>query len=244
MRKRFSGWRMPWVFAPPSNRPAGNSRIRVGSSCSHRRARLALPVRHRISAERSARRVARGLAAAHRFARRPPAPAVLSLRSAHGPLWPGHHPRDAGRGHRHRAGCCRDDRPPAPPGATRHVMIASFSFQLLPERASDVAVSVDAIFYALLAVCGLIAIGIFVAVAVFSMRYRRGSPAVHAAPRIRSVWLEATWTAATCTAHLPGHLRLGGRGLFSHVPAAGQCHGDPRRRQAMDVENATPRRAR
>jgi cytochrome c oxidase subunit 2 len=76
-------------------------------------------------------------------------------------------------------------------------MIANFSFQLLPERASDVAASVDAIFYALLVVCGLIAAGIFVAVAVFSIRYRRGSVAVHAAPRIRSVWLEVTWTAVT-----------------------------------------------
>ncbi len=76
-------------------------------------------------------------------------------------------------------------------------MIASVSFPLLPERASDFAGSVDAIFFALLAVCGLIIFGICAAVVIFCVRYRRGSPAVHATLRGSSLPLEIAWTSAT-----------------------------------------------
>jgi cytochrome c oxidase subunit 2 len=56
---------------------------------------------------------------------------------------------------------------------------------------------VDAIFYALLAICGLITLGVGAAVVGFSLRYRRGSSMVKSGRRGGSTWLEATWTGAT-----------------------------------------------
>lgn len=69
-------------------------------------------------------------------------------------------------------------------------------FQLLPERASSVAGSVDAIFFALMAVCGLIVVGITIAILYFCIRYRAGSEAKREA-RQRSIVFEITWTSAT-----------------------------------------------
>ena len=48
------------------------------------------------------------------------------------------------------------------------------AFSLVPERASDIAISVDAIFYALLLVCGLVTGLIALAIFVFCVRYRQG----------------------------------------------------------------------
>lgn len=77
-------------------------------------------------------------------------------------------------------------------------MIASlFNFPLLPERASDLARSVDAIFYALLALCGLVMLGISVTMLFFCVRYRRGSPATHRKVEGSAVKLEITWTSVT-----------------------------------------------
>lgn len=73
-------------------------------------------------------------------------------------------------------------------------------FTLLPERASNIAQSVDAIFYSLLAVCGLVTAGIFVAVLYFCIRYRQGSPAKRSGRRNGSVGLEIAWTSATLLA--------------------------------------------
>ncbi len=77
-----------------------------------------------------------------------------------------------------------------------HGLPAIIAFSLLPERASDVASSVDAIFYALLAVCGLVTAGIVIAVLFFCIRYRAGSPA-NRGPRPRSLGFEIAWTSAT-----------------------------------------------
>jgi cytochrome c oxidase subunit 2 len=69
---------------------------------------------------------------------------------------------------------------------------------LLPplERASDIARSVDAIFYSLLVVCGLVIVGVTIAVLFSCVRYRAGSSAKRQA-RQRSLALEITWTSAT-----------------------------------------------
>ena len=82
-------------------------------------------------------------------------------------------------------------------------MIASiFSFPLLPERASDLARSVDAIFWSLIALCGFVAVGICVAIVVMCIRYREDSAAVHRRFTGSSLGLEITWTSATLVAFL------------------------------------------
>jgi cytochrome c oxidase subunit 2 len=70
------------------------------------------------------------------------------------------------------------------------------AFTLLPERASDLAGSVDAIFYSLLAVCALVIAGIFITLLFFCIRYRAGSPAARQA-RERSIGFEIAWTSVT-----------------------------------------------
>ncbi len=70
------------------------------------------------------------------------------------------------------------------------------AFQLLPERASDIANSVDAIFYSLLVLCGLIIVGISLTVLFFCIRYRARSSAKRQV-RQRSMLFEITWTSAT-----------------------------------------------
>jgi cytochrome c oxidase subunit 2 len=73
---------------------------------------------------------------------------------------------------------------------------------LLPERASDFANSVDAIFYALLAVCGLIAVGVFAAAVYFCVRYRSGARRVDVAPSRNTVAIETTWTCLSLVTFL------------------------------------------
>jgi cytochrome c oxidase subunit 2 len=71
------------------------------------------------------------------------------------------------------------------------------SLPLLPYEDSSYATSVDAIFLSLLALCSLITLAVFVVIAAFCIRYRRGSPA----PRVAfpshptQVGIEITWIA-------------------------------------------------
>lgn len=80
--------------------------------------------------------------------------------------------------------------------AALHGLVPIVAFDLLPVRASDIAGSVDAIFYSLLAVCALITVGIFVTVLVFCIRYREGSPAKRE-PSPSAHRFEIAWTSAT-----------------------------------------------
>jgi len=80
---------------------------------------------------------------------------------------------------------------------------ASLAFvPLLPERASDFAISVDWIFYALLVVCGLVLLGVFAAAIYFCIRYRAGARSPQIAPPRNTVAIEATWTSLTLLAFL------------------------------------------
>lgn len=74
-------------------------------------------------------------------------------------------------------------------------MIAALS--ILPERASNHAVSVDALFYTLLITCGLVTFGVVAAILTFCIRYRLGADANRARSDQTSTWLEITWTSAT-----------------------------------------------
>jgi cytochrome c oxidase subunit 2 len=74
------------------------------------------------------------------------------------------------------------------------------SMGLLPPAASTLAPRVDALFYAVLAVTGTVAIAITVLIVVFSIRYRAASTVMRTGgppPRQARVrrWLEITWTA-------------------------------------------------
>lgn len=78
-------------------------------------------------------------------------------------------------------------------------MTAFFASSIFPETASDIAWHVDAIFYSLLAVCGLICIGIAIFVVLCCIRYRADGE-IRPLPKlkkVRSFWIEVGWTSAT-----------------------------------------------
>jgi cytochrome c oxidase subunit 2 len=78
-------------------------------------------------------------------------------------------------------------------------MKAMLGFAIFPERASDLAWSVDMIFYALLVMCGLITLGIALAVVVCCIRYRSDGTRIPRAEisERHSVWIEIFWTSVT-----------------------------------------------
>lgn len=68
----------------------------------------------------------------------------------------------------------------------------SFFHMLLPE-ASSIALRIDALFWAMTALCSLVAAGVIVAVVFYAVRYRRGSSAPRHMTR-RTLRVELTWT--------------------------------------------------
>src|SRR5689334_12108030 len=60
--------------------------------------------------------------------------------------------------------------------------------------ASDIGANVDLLFYALLALTGIVATAITVVIVVFAVRYRAGSNAERANPPTQNRWLEFGWT--------------------------------------------------
>jgi cytochrome c oxidase subunit 2 len=68
------------------------------------------------------------------------------------------------------------------------------AFPLLPERAANFASDVDAVFLFILAVTGLFAIGIWIALLFFAIHYRRRSPDDRPKEIQGSLALELTWT--------------------------------------------------
>ncbi len=68
------------------------------------------------------------------------------------------------------------------------------AFPLAPERASSVAGEVDALFLFILGVTGLFALGIWIALFYFAIRYRRRSEDDRPAEIHGSLLLELTWT--------------------------------------------------
>jgi cytochrome c oxidase subunit 2 len=68
------------------------------------------------------------------------------------------------------------------------------AFPLAPERASSVAGEVDALFLFILGITGLFAVGIWIALFYFAIRYRRRSEDDRPAEIHGSLLLELTWT--------------------------------------------------
>jgi cytochrome c oxidase subunit 2 len=73
---------------------------------------------------------------------------------------------------------------------------AAPAFALMEHSASSLAPRTDALFIALLALCGAVALGIAVLIVWFSVRYREGSGADRRDPPSRAPALEASWTIA------------------------------------------------
>jgi cytochrome c oxidase subunit II len=72
----------------------------------------------------------------------------------------------------------------------RHLLRAIF-----PSSASNLAPAVDHIFFALLALCGAVAVLVCLTIVFFCIRYRRGSDADRSPPKWRQRPFELTWTA-------------------------------------------------
>src|SRR5881398_390769 len=60
--------------------------------------------------------------------------------------------------------------------------------------ASDIGARVDLLFLSLLVLTGVVALGLFIVMTVFAVRYRAGSAAGRAEPPVENRWLELGWT--------------------------------------------------
>jgi len=70
----------------------------------------------------------------------------------------------------------------------------TFLNSLVPSSASNLAPQVDHVFIALLILCGIITLLVFVAVLYFCIRYRGGSKADRSPPKYGPLRFEVTWT--------------------------------------------------
>lgn len=68
--------------------------------------------------------------------------------------------------------------------------------QMFITQASSLAPRIDALFWTMIVLCGLVAIGVFAAIIFFCIRYRRGSRADRSGAHDQSLGLELTWTLA------------------------------------------------
>lgn len=67
---------------------------------------------------------------------------------------------------------------------------------LMPDSASSMSPQVDTLFWAMVLVCSFVVVLVFTLLVIFSVRYRRGSPASRASSRNldSNTWLEIGWT--------------------------------------------------
>jgi cytochrome c oxidase subunit II len=68
------------------------------------------------------------------------------------------------------------------------------AFHMFIPEASSTAPQIDALFWSMIALCGLVAVGVFGAMIFFCFRYRRGSPADRTGGHNQSLGVELTWT--------------------------------------------------
>ena len=67
-------------------------------------------------------------------------------------------------------------------------------FRLFEPQASTVELPVDLLFFAMLGLCAVVAIGVVLAMSIFAVRYRRGSAADRTEAKRESFAIEGTWT--------------------------------------------------
>src|SRR5207302_6918492 len=136
---------------------------------------VAVSVRSRVLAARSAIRVDRRVGRQGRVAGRAAPALLLSLRSRNGPLRLRRHARDSPRGRldglRSRRVHLDHGAPRACAGSRAPVMPPLF-----PERASTMATRVDALYFFLLALAAFFSLLIAGLIVYFAVKYRRRSP--------------------------------------------------------------------
>lgn len=71
----------------------------------------------------------------------------------------------------------------------------SFFNSLFPSSASNLAPQVDHVYFALLALCSVVAVGVLIAALFCCIRYRHGSKADRTLPKRGPLPIEITWTA-------------------------------------------------
>jgi len=90
---------------------------------------------------------------------------------------------------------------------------------LLPQSASTFAPPTDALYFTLVAVSGVIAFLVFALIVIFSVRYRRGSPAPRGAlPPFIQHEFEIGWTIATLFAFLMFFWWAGANQIYQLLP--------------------------
>ena len=68
-----------------------------------------------------------------------------------------------------------------------------FDLRILPE-ASSIAPQIDALFWLMVVLCGVVTIGVFATMAFFLVKYRRGSRADRSKRQPQNLGIESTWT--------------------------------------------------
>ena len=68
------------------------------------------------------------------------------------------------------------------------------AFHVLIPEASSLAPGIDALFWSMIALCGLVALGVFATMIFYCVRYRRGSHADRTGAHAQSLGVELTWT--------------------------------------------------
>src|SRR5579871_4247875 len=69
------------------------------------------------------------------------------------------------------------------------------AFHLIVPPASSLALRYDVLFYTLIGLCAVVALGIFISLTWFSVKYRRGSSADRSNAQNQSLGVEIAWTA-------------------------------------------------
>jgi cytochrome c oxidase subunit 2 len=67
-------------------------------------------------------------------------------------------------------------------------------FHMFMPEASSLARPIDTLFWSMVILCGVVAVGVFVAIIYFCVRYRRGSNANRTGAHRQSLGIELTWT--------------------------------------------------
>jgi heme/copper-type cytochrome/quinol oxidase subunit 2 len=234
--------------------PARRSRTARASSSPRRRAHRALLSGRALRRARAALAVTDAAGGARRLAQRPAHAAVRPLRPGHRPLQPGRHGLAARARLRRRARAGRVGVAPSPwahtrpaprlpcepgtrPGACHEPEPATLvprAFTLFPNAASSIAPHTDALFGAMLLLCGGMALLIAVLIAWFCVRYRRGAAVDRSDPPSNARGLEIAWTLIPMlisAASTPGP-----RTTTSRCTAARRRAARLRGGQAVDVE--------
>jgi cytochrome c oxidase subunit II len=118
----------------------------------------------------------------------------------------------------------------------------SYFLKLWPEQISAYGANLDTLVLAFTVLIVLLSAPVFILLVAFAVKYRRGKPADRKHPVNQRVGLEISWSVIPFVLFLVFYVWSTGMFLRSAF-RAGRLAGDRRRRQAVDVEIPTSRRA-